>query len=743
MKHGKGWMKGIAAFLAIALFSVLAFSAPAADEMKPLNHVYIEFSKAFEAGNLIPYDGHVTSSDGNWVTVDSVGIEDEYKDYARNGIVWMDITDPYNTRYILPSDGERFVKGHRYHVMISVSPCRSSDDLRCFSTLTLLFINGKAGYWYPTDICDNLGIYRYTANYKVLIDGGVITQFTLPPVPQPAAGETPYFDQYSEYYDYDSGIHISYYRSDLDVNAFHGAEAWFDENTSKYLSDWDTFQAGHIYRYQVAVSANDGWYFNSTGEVRVRTSDGQEAFGADKLSQTYNNGFKDLIVSFRMPVTLEIPEVRVTGITVPDAGMYPDYTVSESGEGYHIWTYTGEDWYDGVQWRDLTLNTAVTKDANRFQAGHTYRCYALVRTDDEKYEFANDGTEPTVSAYMDGKKAEIYYNSTNDFRKVLWLYRDYTIPAEQTEIEIDRVEVLGVTGPVYGAKPSYHAAAPASADYSVWTSYETENRKNGVLWYDKTDKRYMSAGDTFALGHVYEVSVYLIPDRGYVFATRDDGRFDVAATLNGDRAEAVDTGDDTEIEITYSFTCVNAPVSSVSVSFEEPAAGREPDWSMKAYGEGYRIEDDYTGGMYFNGVYWKDDTEDRFMKPGDVFVTGHTYTVTVSLVTEEGYEFADYQNYGLTAYVNGTHADSITAWHEPEINIGLKKTYTLSSDRLPGDANEDGKVDMRDALRVVQYQEMVVPINMANADVTGDGKATIEDARLIGQYAAGWNVEMK
>ena len=73
----------------------------------------------------------------------------------------------------------------------------------------------------------------------------------------------------------------------------------------------------------------------------------------------------------------------------------------------------------------------------------------------------------------------------------------------------------------------------------------------------------------------------------------------------------------------------------------------------------------------------------------------------------------------------------------------MYRAYTLPVPRLPGDANEDGKVDMLDALRVVQYQEMAVPINMANADVTGDGKATIEDARLIGQWAAGWNVGLK
>ena len=126
------------------------------------------------------------------------------------------------------------------------------------------------------------------------------------------------------------------------------------------------------------------------------------------------------------------------------------------------------------------------------------------------------------------------------------------------------------------------------------------------------------------------------------------------------------------------------------------------------------------------------------------FAAGHQYRVTVSVVTKDGYVFGNYQDGEVEAYLGDERADEIDDWEEPETNIGLRKTYTVTAKWLPGDANEDGKVDMLDALRVVQYVNgKTGVINLKNADVTGDGKAAIEDARLIGQWAAGWNVGLK
>jgi len=64
--------------------------------------------------------------------------------------------------------------------------------------------------------------------------------------------------------------------------------------------------------------------------------------------------------------------------------------------------------------------------------------------------------------------------------------------------------------------------------------------------------------------------------------------------------------------------------------------------------------------------------------------------------------------------------------------------------RMAGDADENGRVDLADALQILQHDSAEdVSINTSNADVNSDGAADIWDVLLILQYAAGWNVLLK
>lgn len=75
-------------------------------------------------------------------------------------------------------------------------------------------------------------------------------------------------------------------------------------------------------------------------------------------------------------------------------------------------------------------------------------------------------------------------------------------------------------------------------------------------------------------------------------------------------------------------------------------------------------------------------------------------------------------------------------------SCGSTRTETIPV-RIPGDADDDGKVDLYDALRVLEYGGGEnVAINLYNADVNGDGKVDIHDALKIMQYDAGWNVNL-
>lgn len=62
----------------------------------------------------------------------------------------------------------------------------------------------------------------------------------------------------------------------------------------------------------------------------------------------------------------------------------------------------------------------------------------------------------------------------------------------------------------------------------------------------------------------------------------------------------------------------------------------------------------------------------------------------------------------------------------------------------PGDANKDGKVNVRDLGVLQQYiNGWDVDIDMDAADVTDDGKVNVRDLGLLQQAINGWDVELK
>lgn len=64
--------------------------------------------------------------------------------------------------------------------------------------------------------------------------------------------------------------------------------------------------------------------------------------------------------------------------------------------------------------------------------------------------------------------------------------------------------------------------------------------------------------------------------------------------------------------------------------------------------------------------------------------------------------------------------------------------------RLPGDVNEDGAVDAKDALIIMQYDAgWPVLINGWQGDVNADGQTNLADAQLIFQHSAGFDVQLK
>ena len=746
MKHNHVPMK-LLAFLGCIL--ILFGSVPKARAWTLIKVIFITFDTSFKAGNEIPYSFTYKSDPKD---SDLIFAQSPAGDNGKNGVLWEDITDKYNVVELNPYDHNRFLEGHRYKV--TLYPQSSSNSL------SICFGEGNLTYAYGTNVSTHVRINDeeasvwsrgaveflgtpYTVGLKVWYEfeaGGSIPTAELPIVLSAAAGAKVPFRKDGIVSDSEGHCHIDYGRTGT-ADGFTGAERWYDVTDGKYLVSWDTFQTHHVYQYSVIITANKNWVFRTKADgllpdVRVRTQNGIEAIAVSPvISSLDDDGLHEIVATFQISAVTAIPEIRVTGITEPAAGAKPDYTASASGEGYRVRKYTSQDWLDGVMWMDQTTETVLSPDSAVFKDGHTYRCYVQVLIDEAGYAFANDGTKPTVKCYMDGKEATVGYGPNDDFRSDLWLYRDY----EARIPEIDSVSVTGVTWPAPGEKPVYDAQMPAGAAYEL-ENFDNGSWYNGIYWEDMTDNETLDKDDVFRSGHTYRITVSLVGKNGAVF-TKDD----VSATVNGKEAESVIRYESWNIGVTATFQCVGMTVHAVHLGIQSPEAGGSPDWNVTVTEPGAHYAlDDFTSTYWKNGVIWHDMTADKDMGENDRFAAGHQYRVTVSVVTKDGYVFGNYQDGEVEAYLGDERADEIDDWEEPETNIGLRKTYTVTAKWLPGDANEDGKVDMLDALRVLQYVNgKTGVINLKNADVTGDGKAAIEDARLIGQYAAGWNVGLK
>ena len=711
---------GIAALLFVALGAVFAAAAQAT------TYTYLElgFSEEPEIGKSIPFT----------VIVKSSKPDNQIAGIAR--ATWTDLTD--GSRELTKSD--KFKKDHTYRVEIRyecIVPCDISKD-------AVIWINGNAADWDKARSMwanQSLTAYRDVVVYcNITMSAQVITSVRLPDLPQVVAGEHPPYLQSGSYRDENNHCHINYGRTDLN-SYYRGAEAWFDETDRIWLDELDTFQAGHTYRYYVAVSADSGYVFDSEEDVflkvSARTLSGQEKY-AHEIIKADSRGVTDFAAGFLIPCKSVVSSVSVTGITEPAAGVKPDYNAVTNSEYYQILPYTSGNWKNGIRWVDETGNSVLTPDSC-FAAGHRYRAEVLVQIRVSNSEFACENGVPAVTGTVNGNTATIWNAYPDDCQHKIGLQYTFSKIPEPEMKGITNVTVSGVTLPLAGQKPTYHAEVPSGANYKIENYNDGNAWQNGVSWEDVTAEETLLPSDTFQSGHVYQVSVSLVPKSdGYMFPKNE-----VSGTVNGLNADYFNWISNTNILMNASFKCEEKVVHFISVDFIEPVAGQEPDWNMTANGEGYDVETDYSDSKYINGIYWQDVTDNLVMKKGDRFVAGHTYTVTVSLVTDYGWEFGDYQKNGLTSYLGGVHPDDTIDWNDPQNNIGLVRTFTVAA-RLPGDANADGKVDMKDALTVVQYLKgKASAISLGNADVTGDGKAAIEDARLIGQYAAGWNVGLK
>lgn len=105
--------------------------------------------------------------------------------------------------------------------------------------------------------------------------------------------------------------------------------------------------------------------------------------------------------------------------------------------------------------------------------------------------------------------------------------------------------------------------------------------------------------------------------------------------------------------------------------------------------------------------------------------------------------YSDGSSAVVTGYtVSGYSANTLGA-QTVTLALGGKSTTLQVTVFAAGDANGDGKVDREDATLLLQYAAgWNVQIKKRPADANGDNKVDGKDATLLLQYAAGWNVKL-
>ncbi|MBQ3286005.1 MAG: hypothetical protein IJH40_10235 [Ruminococcus sp.] len=237
------------------------------------------------------------------------------------------------------------------------------------------------------------------------------------------------------------------------------------------------------------------------------------------------------------------------------------------------------------------------------------------------------------------------------------------------------------TAPYAGKHPDFNVS-PGNNTYSIvsvrWSSWET----GSSVAMD-------ASKDIFRAGFNYTLTLELVPSSGYQFETSGSSP-GVTVKVNGSSASAYSVSGYSpsyRIQVIKTFTKIaDTGLKSVQASIARPVPGEYPSYSawIPDTNAGYEVED-YDGVSYKDGVRWYDDTAGSSINASDPvkFVSGHQYTVTVSLVPKTGYSFYKTTS-SITGKINSSTA-TVGDFSDPDNadrNISLKYQFTCENEKI-------------------------------------------------------------
>ncbi len=315
--------------------------------------------------------------------------------------------------------------------------------------------------------------------------------------------------------------------------------AWYDCVNQTFLDPSHTFKEDGIYEVNIVLTTIGDYYFateNDKAEVNAIIN------GKEGISETAGKNDKYHIRVARVvygDIREEVSYVEVTGVTEPTVGSTPDFDVTPANDKFYI---------NGVFWTDVTESTEVNlKAGDTFKAGHTYELQIWIRAN-ENYKFSTDEDGYIdIMALVGGLQADVIVPGSEISAE---LFVRYTLSADNV---ISFVEVVDVVAPVAGNNPVYDAFCTTQGC-----------NVSKVEWYDVTEGRgiLMNEEDAFEAGRKYEAVVRVDAEGNHVFEVDDIGANIAEGTINGERADAYSSYDDTYLELGYTFApCAENPTN--------------------------------------------------------------------------------------------------------------------------------------------------------------------------------------
>jgi hypothetical protein len=111
----------------------------------------------------------------------------------------------------------------------------------------------------------------------------------------------------------------------------------------------------------------------------------------------------------------------------------------------------------------------------------------------------------------------------------------------------------------------------------------------------------------------------------------------------------------------------------------------------------------------------------------------------IAVLTFTVLESAPDGQYSITVQCNEAFNEAME-----DVPVQTSGSIVKVKKHIPGDVNDDGKVNGKDSILLAQYlARWDVSINLNAADVNGDGKVNGKDSILLAQYLAKWDVVLK